>query len=268
MEDIEDLLVGSGGVAPPGFRLPITAVGLNPKKKKNKNKPNPNGNSNKLSQIQDPLAPLSPKIPGTQTIYIKTFGCSHNQQGSRAVDDENRVESSSGTANTMANTMMQKFWDSALALEPPDDCDTQSELSALTASDGTDGKFPYPSLGLGNSFALKFEDLRGRMHRINCGMENLDELLSAVMQRIGANDHDRPHILFEDDEGDRVLLATDDDLVSAVSHARGVGLKVLRLHLDFSDSGHRTISQSGTTMAQTTGWTSLQHRGFGLLKAH
>lgn len=33
---------------------------------------------------------------------------------------------------------------------------------------------------------------------------------------------------FEDDEGDRVLLATDDDLVSAVSHARGVGLKVLQ----------------------------------------
>ncbi|CAB4298026.1 unnamed protein product [Prunus armeniaca] len=120
MEDIEDLLVGSGGGAPTGFRLPITAVGLNPKKNKNKNKPNPNpnGNSNKLSQIQDPLAPLSPKIPGTQTIYIKTFGCSHNQfasfgeydvvrgvqminsssclqktnseQGSRAVDDENR----------------------------------------------------------------------------------------------------------------------------------------------------------------------------------
>ena len=24
----------------------------------------------------------------------------------------------------MANTMMQKFWDSALALEPPDDYDT------------------------------------------------------------------------------------------------------------------------------------------------
>ncbi|CAL2236099.1 unnamed protein product [Prunus armeniaca] len=84
MEDIEDLLVGSGGGAPTGFRLPITAVGLNPKKNKNKNKPNPNpnGNSNKLSQIQDPLAPLSPKIPGTQTIYIKTFGCSHNQSDS------------------------------------------------------------------------------------------------------------------------------------------------------------------------------------------
>ncbi|XP_009379447.2 threonylcarbamoyladenosine tRNA methylthiotransferase isoform X1 [Pyrus x bretschneideri] len=79
MEDIEDLLIGSGGGAPPGFRLPINTVGLNPK-----NKPNPNGrNTNaKLSQIQDPLAPLSPKVPGTQTIYIKTFGCSHNQSDS------------------------------------------------------------------------------------------------------------------------------------------------------------------------------------------
>ncbi|XP_068305901.1 uncharacterized protein [Pyrus communis] len=79
MEDIEDLLIGSGGGAPPGFRLPINTVGMNPKKK-----PNPNGRNtnNKLSQIQDPLAPLSPKVPGTQTIYIKTFGCSHNQSDS------------------------------------------------------------------------------------------------------------------------------------------------------------------------------------------
>ncbi|KAA3453541.1 CDK5 regulatory subunit-associated protein 1-like 1 [Gossypium australe] len=66
MEDIEDLLVGSGG-APPGFRLPFNAVGVNPRKK-NKAKPS------KVSQMNDP-----PKIPGTQTIYVKTFGCSHNQ---------------------------------------------------------------------------------------------------------------------------------------------------------------------------------------------
>ncbi|XP_068313315.1 uncharacterized protein [Pyrus communis] len=79
MEDIEDLLIGSGGGAPPGFRLPINTVGLNPK-----NKPIPNGRNTtaKLSQIQDPLAPLSHKVPGTQTIYIKTFGCSHNQSDS------------------------------------------------------------------------------------------------------------------------------------------------------------------------------------------
>ncbi|GLT64545.1 hypothetical protein SLA2020_370310 [Shorea laevis] len=76
MEDIEDLLVGGGGGAPPGFRLPLNAVGVKPRKN-NKNKPNPA--KTKLSQIQDIN---SPKIPGIQTIYIKTFGCSHNQSDS------------------------------------------------------------------------------------------------------------------------------------------------------------------------------------------
>ncbi|KAL1060286.1 hypothetical protein V6Z11_1Z110300 [Gossypium hirsutum] len=56
MEDIEDLLVGSGG-APPGFRK--------------RTKPNPA----RFLTMNDP-----PKIPGTQTIYVKTFGCSHTRQ--------------------------------------------------------------------------------------------------------------------------------------------------------------------------------------------
>ncbi|KAG2716083.1 hypothetical protein I3760_03G107600 [Carya illinoinensis] len=34
------------------------------------------------------------------------------------------AENGSGAVNDMANTMMQKFWDSALSLEPPDDFDT------------------------------------------------------------------------------------------------------------------------------------------------
>ncbi|KAM0978591.1 hypothetical protein FF1_014533 [Malus domestica] len=71
----------------------------------------------------------------------------------------------------MANTMKKKiFWDSALALEPPDDCDTQSELSTVIASDGADGKFSYPYLGLGNSFAFKFEDLRGQDATLQSGV--------------------------------------------------------------------------------------------------
>ncbi|CAL5385419.1 unnamed protein product [Camellia sinensis] len=80
MEDIEDLVVGSGG-APAGFRLPITAsVSVNPKKKKKKNQ---QSDLNNHSSIQPSLtASHSPKIPGIQTIYMKTFGCSHNQSDS------------------------------------------------------------------------------------------------------------------------------------------------------------------------------------------
>ncbi|PON85053.1 MiaB-like tRNA modifying enzyme, archaeal-type [Trema orientale] len=76
MEDIEDLLVGSSGGAPPGFRLPLTAVGLNPKKTKKKKPLIDYANINNNNGL------LAPKIPGTQTIYIKTFGCSHNQSDS------------------------------------------------------------------------------------------------------------------------------------------------------------------------------------------
>jgi CBS domain-containing protein len=170
------------------------------------------------------------------------------------------VESGSGAANDVAHTMMQKFWDSALALEPPDDFDNQSEMSmsALNASDGTEhGKSAYPSLGLGNSFAFKFEDRKGRVHRLNFGTENLGELVAAVMQRIGAvSDQDPPQLLYEDDEGDKVLLTTDGDLVGAVSHARSVGLKVLRLHLDFSDSSQQKTRPESctTTSTEKTGW--------------
>lgn len=35
-----------------------------------------------------------------------------------------KVDSGSGSVSDVASTMMQKFWDSALALEPPDDLDT------------------------------------------------------------------------------------------------------------------------------------------------
>ncbi|CAN1797539.1 hypothetical protein LINPERHAP1_LOCUS21299 [Linum perenne] len=71
MEDIEDLLVGGGGGAPPGFRLPINAVGINPRKN-NKNGAQLNASSLSGSSL----------ISQMQTIYIKTFGCSHNQASS------------------------------------------------------------------------------------------------------------------------------------------------------------------------------------------
>ncbi|XP_073038465.1 CBS domain-containing protein CBSCBSPB3-like isoform X3 [Primulina eburnea] len=172
------------------------------------------------------------------------------------------VESSSDVANDVANTVMQKFWDSALNLEPPDDYDTHSEMSMsqYMASEGTEHtKATYPSLGFGSSFSFKFVDHKGRVHRFNFGFENLSELVSAVMQRLGAsNDQIFSQLLYEDDEGDKVLLMTDSDLVSAVSHARSVGLKVLRLHLDYYDASQvaRKVSSESET-AQRIGLISL-----------
>ncbi|RZC94507.1 hypothetical protein C5167_026237 [Papaver somniferum] len=176
------------------------------------------------------------------------------------------VEGSSGAVNDMATTMMQKFWDSALALDPPeDDYDTQSEMSAFMASDSVEQGKSYPSLGLGNSFAFKFEDRKGGVHRLNCGTENLEELVSTVMQRIGTDsDQDRPQFLYEDDEGDKVLLTTDSDLAAAISHARTTGLKVLRLHLEYSESPKSRKKQLQEKALDTT--ASGTKTGFGTLQ--
>ncbi|KAK9073210.1 hypothetical protein SSX86_007534 [Deinandra increscens subsp. villosa] len=77
MEDIEDLFAGGGGAAPPGFRLPITAaVGINTTKK-NKKKNNTKEEASSLLQNSSTY-----QVPGTQTIFLKTFGCSHNQSDS------------------------------------------------------------------------------------------------------------------------------------------------------------------------------------------
>lgn len=47
---------------------------------------------------------------------------------------------------------------------------SEMSMSQLMMSEGTEaGKSGYPSLGLGNTFAFKFVDLKGRVHRFNFG---------------------------------------------------------------------------------------------------
>ncbi|KAM0883900.1 hypothetical protein ACQ4PT_031329 [Festuca glaucescens] len=149
-----------------------------------------------------------------------------------------KVEGGPGAANDVANTIMQRFWDSALALEPPDEeFDSHSEISLVLPSEAGDGRSSiYPAV-TGNSFAFKLEDQKGRS-------ESLDELISSVTQRLGTHGEKNPiQLLYDDDEGDRVLLTTDSDLAGAVIHAKSSGLKVLRLHVDESDSNSEVTKQ-------------------------
>ncbi|KAG8088894.1 hypothetical protein GUJ93_ZPchr0011g28251 [Zizania palustris] len=95
------------------------------------------------------------------------------------------VEGGPGTANDVANTIMQKFWDSSLALEPPDEeFDSHSEISTVMPSEVGDGRSSINPPVVDNSFVFKLQDQKGRMHRFPCGSESLDELVSSVMQRL------------------------------------------------------------------------------------
>ncbi|CAN6335675.1 unnamed protein product [Urochloa humidicola] len=144
------------------------------------------------------------------------------------------VEGGNGTVNDVANSVMQRFWDSALALEPPDEeFDSHSEVSLLLPSEAGDGRSSVYPPAVGNSFSFKLQDRKGRVHRFTCGSESLDELVSSVRQRLSITDEkETVQLLYEDDEGDRVLLTTDSDLTGAVLHAKSSGLKVLKLHVE------------------------------------
>ncbi|MED6111342.1 hypothetical protein PIB30_051493 [Stylosanthes scabra] len=169
------------------------------------------------------------------------------------------VESSTGAANDVANTIMQKFWDSALSLEPPEDSDTHSEFSShMTADGGTErGKSPVQHIELGNIFSFKLEDLNGHVHRFDCGTESLDDLVSIVMQRVELNDErQRPTILYEDDEGDKIILASDHDLATAVGYARSAGAKAVKLHLVLANSAKPEPAEPEPPQSNTTTTTT------------
>ncbi|CAM0884809.1 unnamed protein product [Alopecurus aequalis] len=169
------------------------------------------------------------------------------------------VEGASGP-NDVANTMVQKFWDSALALHPAEDHDSHSDEShtGTTASDHAEEKHIPPHVG--NTFSYKIEDRNGRKHRFSCVSESLDELVSAIANRLGT-ENEKAHInlLYDDDEGDRVLLATDSDLVAAIEHARSAGWKFLRLHMDGgSETGAEAMLSPVDTSTAQRGLLSLR----------
>ncbi|KAK4766612.1 hypothetical protein SAY87_008254 [Trapa incisa] len=149
------------------------------------------------------------------------------------------VGTTAGINNETAGSMMQKFWDSALAPSAiDDDEESRSEGSLKFTSEGgeTGRLLPYQSPASINTFAFKIEDRKGRMHRFICDTRNITDLMTCIIQRVG-DDIDRnnlPQILYEDEDSDKVMLASDSDLAAAVEHARSAGWKGLRLHLDYS----------------------------------
>ncbi|CAA2939158.1 CBS domain-containing CBSCBSPB1-like [Olea europaea subsp. europaea] len=165
------------------------------------------------------------------------------------------VGNTAGVNSEATSTMMQRFWDSAMELTPDDEEETRSENSSKMTSEGaeTGRSLPYPM-----SFAFKIQDKKGRMHRFNCDTRHLTDLITAILQRVG-DDIDRnnlPQVLYEDEDHDKVVLASDSDLQAAVDHAKQTGWKGLRLHLDYSGAPRRRrgLNSGSLEYAQADAW--------------
>ncbi|CAN4100563.1 unnamed protein product [Withania somnifera] len=155
-----------------------------------------------------------------------------------------------------------EFWDSAISLTPDDDDDVRSDTSLKLASEGgteTGRSIPYPSSCQPNSFSFKIKDKKGRMYRFNCDIRNMTDLIAAIIQRVGG-DIDRnnlPQILYEDEDHDKVVLASDSDLSVAADHARSSGWKGLKLHLGYSGATGSNLDYAHTESAWASAYSTV-----------
>ncbi|KAH1235580.1 CBS domain-containing protein CBSCBSPB5 [Glycine soja] len=180
-----------------------------------------------------------------------------------AVATASQVGNTPNFNNEAANSMIQKIWDSAMALAPnEEEEDSQSETSLKMISEGgeTGRSISYLASSMQNAFSFKLQDRKGRLHRFTCDTRSLAEVITSVIQRVGddIDPMDLPQILYEDEENDKVVLASDSDLAAAVDHAKTAGLKGLRLHLDYSGThGYGTDSSSlSWKYANSEAWAS------------
>ena len=76
----------------------------------------------------------------------------------------------------------------------------------------------------------------------NSDTRSMTEVITSILQRLGddIDPNNLPQILYEDEDHDKVILASDSDLAAAVDHARTTGMKGLRLYLDYSGTGTGT----------------------------
>ncbi|CAN4099234.1 unnamed protein product [Withania somnifera] len=126
------------------------------------------------------------------------------------------VGNTAGLNNEAANSMMQRFWDSAMALSPDDDDETRR----------------YSEHDRSNS----------------CNnSESGDDI----------DQNNLPQILYEDEDHDMVVLASDSDLTAAVDHARSSGWKGLKLHLDYSGTIGGSLDYAHTESAWASAYSTV-----------
>ncbi|KAL8140880.1 hypothetical protein V2J09_006901 [Rumex salicifolius] len=163
-----------------------------------------------------------------------------------------------GEANSeAANGMMQRFLDSALQYAHIDEVEeTRSEDHFKHLTEGFEAARPSPSVHQSHTFSFKFEDRRGIMHRFICDARSLTDVMTCILQRVGdyIDRKNLPQILYEDEEHDKVLLASDSDLAAAIEHARSANWKGLRLYLDYSGSRGRRR----TTVSRVQGYAEME----------
>jgi predicted nuclease of predicted toxin-antitoxin system len=96
---------------------------------------------------------------------------------------------------------------------------------------------------------FKVVDQNGNTHRIRADSK-LESLFEALLPKLGKTvGPDDVTIHFVDDEGDAVLITTDDDLAEAVNLARGSGNQIVKLTVSLKKKGIDVVASPAVLAA-------------------
>jgi len=177
------------------------------------------------------------------TLTYSTLGQVDNME--KGGNPSNKPKSNSGTNNKG----WQTFWNTSLTLAaeelnkgpiigaPSDSHYSDAHHTGSMIDDNFEsvsmlsGSALEEDSGMG-SFVFKFKAQDGTVHRFSSKNGDLKALREAVAKKLEKDVSSLPNIKYQDEEGDFVILLTDDDLFDAVTLARNSGWKRINLSLE------------------------------------
>lgn len=184
-------------------------------------------------------------------IYLSQFSSSKNTE----------TASSNGEG-----PMWNKFWNAALNdysdIETSTNQFDQASISNYNPNADTTFNLPnYPASennysvnegiennvqiysGVGESaFTFKFKDEKGSVHKITSSAYDYNLLISTICQKLKRNPEEKLQISYLDEDGDYIVISSNQDLTDAVEMARRMRLNRLMLSIDDIEKSRNIIT--------------------------
>lgn len=156
----------------------------------------------------------------------------------------------------------KSFWRTALSLQDAQDDETTSigtiedfERSYRASNDievgesasvvsGAQTATTLSAFGGSGKFLFKVKDRQGHIHRIRSRYDKLQHLVKEVRSKMSLSPNAHVRLKYEDDDGDVIVITTDESLMEAITMAKNAGWKRLVLIVDvLKDSGMESMEE-------------------------
>jgi CBS domain-containing protein len=167
-----------------------------------------------------------------------------------------------------AGPVWNKFWTSSFSQDDISESVVSDSMSRTYESKSVQDVYPNDSISVVDeenqstqldiatgSFVFKFKSPKGKVYRFSAATDHFEQLRAMIEDKLVEEDPSTdivsiPPLCYVDDEGDHVLLSSDEDLLDAVDMARKNNWQRLILFLSHSDEEPQDESVSSFVREQ------------------